>query len=70
MTYRTMKINNYIADKFMLVELNSENYPDFTKWLQQFLKDYNLEYYYQRYVQKTDKTIFDKVDEVIEDIYG
>lgn len=69
-TYRTTKINNYIADKFMLVELNSKNYPDFTEWLQQFLKDYNLEYYYQRYVQKADKTIFKKVDQVIEKIYG
>jgi len=68
-TYRTIKIDNYIADSLLLPKLTHENYDRFIDWREQFLKDYNIDYLYKRYVKKWDKEIFKKIDKIIKETY-
>jgi hypothetical protein len=43
-----------------------KNGEDFSEWRNEFIRDYGLEYYYNRYLEKGDKRIFEEIEKAIQ----
>ena len=66
-TIRTKKVDDYIVDRMMLDRVKVyEDRQKFNSGKNAFLKDYWLEYYYNRYIEKWDKRIFDEIEKAMQ----
>ena len=66
-TLRSKKVDDYIVDRMMLDRVKV--YQEKSGYVERrnfFLKDLGLEYYYNRYIEKWDKRIFEEIDKAIQ----
>lgn len=66
-TYRAKQVDDYLIDRLMLDRAAIQKHgEDFSEWRNEFIKDYGLEYYYNRYLEKGDKRIFEEIEKAIQ----
>lgn len=66
---RRIEFDNFIIDRFLLDKEDvAENYAKYSSWLNAFLTDYNLTLSYERYIKEWDEHIFDRINEVVQNM--
>ena len=66
MAIRTKEFDEWLINRLMLdktaVEKDKEKYAE---WRNRFLRDYNLNYYFKKFVEEWDRTIYEKTEQAL-----
>lgn len=66
--YRKIRFDDFVIDVFILDD-NARTKEWFTEKEEKFIKEYKLEYRYRKYMRDGDKTLFKKINDIVEREY-
>ena len=66
--YRKIRFDDFVIDVFILDD-NARAKEWFTEKEEKFIKEYKLEYRYRKYMRDGDKTLFKKINDILEREY-
>ena len=66
--YRKIRLDDFVIDVFILDD-NARTKEWFTEKEEKFIKEYKLEYRYRKYMRDGDKTLFKKINDIVEREY-
>lgn len=65
-TIRTEEYDNWLIKRMVLDKtLVEQDRERFTDGRNRFLRDYNIEYYFEKFVEEWDRTIFEKTEQAL-----